>query len=172
MGLFHPAGIAIDRNSNLVVVERDNHRIQVFSLDGNPNHVYGGLGTGKDEFNSPTHIAIREEDNSYFVADSGNNRLINLASDGSFIQEIGEKGSDPGQFDRPSGIVVDKEGYVIVGDFQNHRIQVFNRDSKYFTSFGAEGESDIQFKHPSGLSLTNEGRVAVADRYNHRIQVF
>lgn len=170
--LFHPAGIAIDRNSNLAVVERDNHRIQVFSLDGNTNNMFGSLGSGKEEFNSPTHIAIREEDNSYFIADSGNNRLVCLASGGAFIQEMGEKGNDLGHFDRPSGIAIDKEGYVIVGDFQNHRIQVFTREGKYFTSFGKEGEEEIQFKHPSGLAMTNEGRVAVADRYNHRIQVF
>jgi DNA-binding beta-propeller fold protein YncE len=34
-------------------------------------------------------------------------------------------GPDNGQFNNPSGIAVDKEGYVYVSDTGNHRIQKF-----------------------------------------------
>ena len=42
-----------------------------------------------------------------------------------FISEFGSAGRGNGQFDRPYGIAIDKDGYVYVSDLGNKRIQKF-----------------------------------------------
>jgi len=59
------------------------------------------------------------------VADFYNNRIQVFTEDGFFLSEWGEKGEETGQFDGPTDIAVDEQGYVYVVDWGNHRIQAF-----------------------------------------------
>lgn len=45
-------------------------------------------------------------------------------SDGTLLKTIGSKGSEPGQFNEPEGIAIDKDGNIIVADAGNNRVQV------------------------------------------------
>jgi tripartite motif-containing protein 71 len=47
----------------------------------------------------------------------------------------GERGSGPGQFNRPGTVCLDAEGYVYVIDVGNYRIQKFDRDGKYIAEW-------------------------------------
>ena len=44
-----------------------------------------------------------------------------------FLRKWGTGGDGDGQFDRPIGLAIDREGNVYVADTENHRIQVFER---------------------------------------------
>ena len=55
-----------------------------------------------------------------YVSDSRNNRISLFAQEGDFLRSFGAPGSGPGQFERPSGIVV---SVIYIGD--NSRVQVF-----------------------------------------------
>ena len=48
-------------------------------------------------------------------------------SDGELITQWGYQGSDPGEFQLPSGIAVDDSGYVYVGDWILNRVQKFRK---------------------------------------------
>ena len=50
----------------------------------------------------------------------------NSNPDGSHVMTIGESGSDDGQFNRPTGVTVDRDGDIYVADWANHRVQMFN----------------------------------------------
>ena len=59
------------------------------------------------------------------MADFYNHRVQKFSPEGDFLVTIGEPGNGPGQFDRPTDAVVDREGNLYVVDFGNDRIQRF-----------------------------------------------
>ncbi len=59
------------------------------------------------------------------MADSRNDRIQIFSSSGVFLKKFGKKGTGKGELDRPSGICISPEGYLIVVDFGNDRVQVF-----------------------------------------------
>lgn len=69
-------------------------------------------------------IAVDRNDN-LFIADTGNNCILVVDSNGNFITEWGCKGYFNGQFIGPIDVVVDSEDNVYVLDSGNNRIQKF-----------------------------------------------
>lgn len=97
------------------------------------------------------------------------------------IFDGGAGGPNKGQFDKPRGIAIDKDGNYFVSDDQNLRIQKFDKTGKFVTAFGSKGDADGQFNPindegigtgPSGIATDKDGNVYVADTWNHRIQKF
>ena len=66
-----------------------NHRIQVFSSNGNFISKWGGYGSRNGFLRSPEGIAVDQEGNVY-VADTGNNRIQVFSSNGTFISKWGK----------------------------------------------------------------------------------
>ena len=52
-----------------------------------------------------------------------------------FIFEIGSSGCREGEFNRPTGVAVDKFGDIYVADTGNDRIQLFNEKGEYVQRF-------------------------------------
>jgi len=85
------------------------------------------MGTKTAMFREPDDVAI-DAQGRFFVTDTSNNRVQILDATGKFLAEWGERGSEPGQFITPTGIVLDDAGDVYVseaGDV-NERIQKFH----------------------------------------------
>jgi DNA-binding beta-propeller fold protein YncE len=89
-----------------------------------------------------------------------------------FITKWGSLGTEPGQFDGPSGLAVDNEDNIYVTENDNHRIQKFTSDGEFLASWGSEGIGDGQFNRPEGIDVDPLGRAIVADTGNNRIQIF
>jgi DNA-binding beta-propeller fold protein YncE len=77
-----------------------------------------------------------------------------------------------GQFNNPTGIVVDASGNVYVSDSSNNRIEKFNSSGGFITSWGTPGPGNGQFNIPGHLALDSTGNVYVADTFNNRVQEF
>jgi DNA-binding beta-propeller fold protein YncE len=107
-----------------------------------------------------------------FVTDELRHVIYVFDRDGKFIRNIGEPGDQPGQFDRPSGIVFADDGSMYVSDTKNHRIQRLDSSGEPIHSFGTQGSEEGELKSPWGISLDGSGNVFVADHGNHRIQKF
>jgi DNA-binding beta-propeller fold protein YncE len=70
--------------------------------------------------------------------------------------EWGKLGSEPGEFNFPIGIAVNRSDEVFVTDFYNARVQKFSAaDGKFFSSFAVAS-------FPGGIALDQEGNVYVA----------
>ncbi|MDR6549115.1 YIP1 family protein [Paenibacillus qinlingensis] len=84
------------------------------------------VGMGPTAFNSPSDLFITSSD-EVFVADTGNQRVVQLDAHGKYVREIGkEKG--PGQLRAPEGVFVTNNGTIYVADTGNQRVVVY--DSK------------------------------------------
>ena len=69
-----PEGIAMDDESNILVCDNHNHRVQVFNQQGEFVVQLGSYGDNVGYFKNPCGIAVSDA-GDIFVVDTGNNRL-------------------------------------------------------------------------------------------------
>ena len=112
-------------------------------------------GAGRDQFNKPTDIAFGPE-GIVFVSDGyENTRVVKFEADGRYITSWGTPGDQPGEFDLPHSIIVDKDHRVLVGDRENDRVQIFDLDGKRLGIWNGFA--------PYGMAIDAQHRVFVAD---------
>lgn len=118
-----PVGIAMDQTGNIWVADNDNARVQIFDKKGsflNELPVRGWTKTGCRE----PYIDVLP-DGTFVATVPSFNRVNRYSKVGQLLLSFGGKGGAPGQLSMPTGIAVDKQGYVYVSDTWNHRIQKF-----------------------------------------------
>jgi DNA-binding beta-propeller fold protein YncE len=106
----------------------------------------------------PRGVAADESGNT-FVADSGNQRVVKLSSEGETLLAWGSQGEGAGQFVEPFDVVVDAQGDVVVLDAVAHRLQRFSPDGDFVAAFGHE----MAFYRPRGVGIDMLGNLYVAD---------
>ena len=119
-----PEKLAIDGDGNVYVSDNNNHRIQVFDLQGRFLGKWGGRGEDDGQFIHPQGLAIDCEGNLY-VVDHNHSRIQVFDLQGRFLSKWGTEGEEDGQFNWPNGLAIDGYGNVYVVEWLNHRIQVF-----------------------------------------------
>jgi len=141
-GVFTNAhGLYIDRNDHLYCADNFDHTVRKFTADGkllmtlgdteHPSQTGFKLGhspvcCSAGPFNMVTNAAVGP-DGDLFVADGyGNARVHRFSADGKLKASWGEPGRQPGQFNLPHAIAVDRRGRVFVADRENSRIQIFS----------------------------------------------
>ncbi len=58
-----------------------------------------------------------DQDGLVLITDTGNNRIVVFTQDGEFVNEFGNIGINPGEFDEPVGIAVDEYWSIIRGGY-------------------------------------------------------
>lgn len=91
----------------------------------------GGTETGV--LKNPESLYIGEDDTLYIV-DTGNSRIIHMDQDGGLIKVIGDA-EGGGKLLEPKGVFVKTDGTVYVADTKNQRIAVFNSEGKFVKEF-------------------------------------
>jgi sugar lactone lactonase YvrE len=164
------AGVAVDRNDNVIVFNRSAHPVIVFDREGK---FLGSWGEG--QFKSAHGIALAA-DGSVWLADNGDHTVKHFTADGKHILTLGTQGveAEPGKpFRRPTDVAVAPSGDVYISDgYGNSRVHVYSQDGSYKKSWGQPGVGDGDFNLPHNIWVTRQGRVLVSDRENHRVQVF
>jgi len=192
----YPYRVAVDSSGNVFVADTANHRIQKFDSDGgfiacldssasgwNSSGCIATSGTDSGQFRRPYGVVVSS--GNIYVADSGNNRVQKLDSNGVFQGCLGSgisgwqnpctsfaPDTDDGSFQRPRDVAVDSSGNVYVADTSNHRIQKFDSNGTFITSWGGQGSVSGQFSRPYGFAVDSSGIVYVADSGNNRVQKF
>jgi len=174
-----PCGIALDPKGRVFVVDRLNHRVQVFSdTSGAFLFQFGGQGQDSGKFNSPTGIAITLKNtllgiaqDLIWVSDTKNNQIQVFDSLGNYLKTI--KQPDTLGFDTPTGICSDKWGDIYVADTKHNRIVELNPYGQRILDFGGLGDSLWQFRNPVGVATSPGAHyLYVADMGNRRVQRF
>jgi sugar lactone lactonase YvrE len=119
--------------------------------------IWGQAEAGK--FNRPSGVAVDGAGRVY-VTDVYNARVQVFTADGTFLQQWGTFGDQPGQLAAPRGIAVDQRGNVYVADSGNYRIQKFTSTGTWLKSWGDQA----QFSILSGIAVDRNGNVYVADQ--------
>ena len=158
-------------HDRLYLAEAANHRISVFSLDGEFLFTFGGEGTGPGQMIRPEASKVASDGN-IVVADYGNHRVQVFTKDGEFIRMFANEGTEPGQFRNITGIALDKYDNIYTCDLGNNRIQVFDYDGNFLYAFGEGGTGVGQFDNLHGLIVDEAGNIYIADTGNNRVQKF
>ncbi len=171
-----PNGVALDASGNVWVGDAGNNRVQEFTSEGVFVRKFGSSGTGEGQFATS---GIAPEDGMWlafdasghlWVTDSGNNRVQEFSSTGTFMTKFGTVGTSGGQFKYPQGIGIDPSGHIWVVDYGNRRVQEFSSSGTFMATFGSYGAGNGQYNRPQGLAVDASNHVWVADITNKRVQ--
>jgi sugar lactone lactonase YvrE len=172
-----PTGIAIDAEAGVAYVsdtsstEGSGHAVHVHALQSGEHRArFGQKGGGAGELFFPTFLSLAP--GGVYVADTMNARVVEFASDGQFVRQLGERGDRFGHFDKPKGIATDSFGNVYVVDSFFSAVQIFNRDGKLLLFFGGPGDSPGFLANPAGLAIDAQNRIYVANGLNFRVDVY
>jgi hypothetical protein len=173
-----PHGLHVDRDGNLWVTEAGGtdraagatdargrpigHQVFKFSPRGELLMTLGEAGvpgSGPRHFTAPSDV-VTAPNGDIFIADghnaTGNNRIVKLSRDGTFIREFGGTGYGPGQLRGPHAIAMDPAGRLFVADRANQRIVIFDQEGEYLGRW-------TQFGMPSDIWIDDAGTIYVAD---------
>lgn len=132
-------------NGEVYVSNILNHSVEVYSAEtfkqvrSIPDYEYEDPGY----LNQPTNIFIRND--KLYVSDFGAFKIKIYDLDGKFERSVGSYGRGLGQFVRPKGVAVDKEGNVFVVDAGFENTQIFDNEGNLLMFFGGtyEGPGDM-----------------------------
>lgn len=155
-GQFKPTDVAIVKN-RLYVTDLKNHLIQV--LDKRSGKLLFKMAKpdtkNKDaKIHFPTNLATYRD--KLYISDTGNFKIVKYTLDGKFIEKLGSVGSGFGQFARPKGIALDKQGRLYVVDAAFENIQIFNKEDKILLHFGAPGDKPDSINLPTDIIIDYE----------------
>ncbi len=171
--ILWPHGMFVDADNNVWVTDAvgisargaptdKGHTVLKFSPDGELLMTLGTpgvAGDGHDTFRQPSDVLVAPN-GDIFVVDGhgagGNNRVVKLSANGSFIKEWGQTGAEAGEFRDPHALALDSQGRLYVGDRSNSRTQVFDQEGEHIATW-------TQFGRPSGLFIDSGDILYSAD---------
>ncbi len=120
-----PSGVTVDGSGSIWVTDRNNNRIQKFSLSGQFQGAFNKPVSGV--LSDPTGIVYSAVLSEILVVDLGRQRVVRFGLDGRARSgDIGQgAGADSGQFNSPNAVATDADGNIYVADTGNDRIQIF-----------------------------------------------
>ncbi len=173
-----PCGLSISQDGLLMVCDTHYFRVLFYTLEGEliESRTIGGVnGRGPGEFGFVTDV-VQDSKGNYFISEYGDyDRIQKFTPGGQYVYQWGEHGEEPGQFQRPQGMVMDQNDHLWVADASNHRIQVFDVSGdkpKVIKVWGTPGSAIGELSYPYELILDGKGHIYVCEFGNHRIQKF
>lgn len=181
--LGEAAGVAVDAQGNVIVVNRSEVPVQVYAADGRFISAWA-----YNDF-SRVHGATIGPDGLIYIPDDRRHVVRVFSPSGELVRTLGTPGvaSDTGvgddlprvvahagpPFNLPTNVAVGPDNTLFVSDgYGNARVHQFTHDGELLKSWGEPGSGPGQFNLPHGIAVDAQGRVFVADRENNRIQVF
>ena len=164
--MVFPYGITTDGQGHIIVIDSRSRLIHVLDEQ---NKKYFSIRAPKGEvFVSPIGVAVDAADNIY-VSDSYTGKILVFNRSGKFVTRLGP---DEGQFDRPTGIAVDKQhGRLYVVETRKGEVEVLTLNGAELFKFGKRGAGQGEFNRPTQICIRDD-RVYVTDTLNARIQIF
>jgi 6-bladed beta-propeller len=157
-GLGYAHSVRFDKYDNLWAVDKGTNAVIRFNPAGYVTMNLGRRPEGPDDpaefyyrpqrptppvhvdgqFRQPTDVAWDSDENIYISDGYTNSRIAKFDKKGNWVRTWGSRGSggahaneNPGQFNTPHNIGIDRQNNVYVADRGNRRIQVFDTDGNF-----------------------------------------
>ena len=156
--LVKPVGLDIDAAGNLYVADIGAKAVMVYGPD---RRFLRRVGSDK-WFSRLSSVTVDPAGTRVYAVDLGGVtseqhqvRVFDAVS-GAHLQDIGKRGSGPGEFNLPRDLAIGKDGRLYVVDGGNFRVVVFDREGRYLHSFGSVGKQYGQFARPKEIAIDRE----------------
>lgn len=166
--LTKPVGVTSDARGNVYVSDTSDKRIVVFDTDGNYINAFGG----KEVLTNPAGLVFNDNTQQLYVVDAHRHQIIVFNLEGGIDFTIGERGSEPGNFNFPTNIAIDSNGRLYVSDTMNFRIQVLEADGTFVNTFGEIGDRVGNVNRLKGIGVDTEGHIYAVDASYNNFQIF
>ncbi|WP_237698783.1 fibronectin type III domain-containing protein [Nitrosarchaeum koreense] len=167
-----------------IAIQKSTKKIFVSSIETDSISVFDSSGTfvtnfktfnGTQTLTNPSHMIIDDSEETLYVSDTGNDRIIAFklvtgttcptgttkAVDGiCYIKKFGSAGTADGKFDSPSGLAIDSTNDLLyVADTDNNRIQIFKLTTDTTCASGTSKVVDgVCFVEKFGSAGTADGK--------------
>jgi DNA-binding beta-propeller fold protein YncE len=165
--LVSPVAVALAPGGQVFLA--DSALARVFRLDdaGRANTTVADPGLRR-----PAGLAYDAKQDRLYVADSAAHHVFVFTGNGQLITKIGQRGTEPGEFNFPTHLTVAPDGTLLVTDALGYRVQRFAPDGQPAGHFGRHGDTAGDFASPKGVALDSEGHIYVVEALFDAIQVF
>jgi DNA-binding beta-propeller fold protein YncE len=166
-----PTDVAFDADGYIYVGEYGgNDRISRWTPDFRFDTVIGDGPIDGKRLNRPSGIDFDDEQ-TLWIADSCNHRLVRLSRNGDILGVFGEFGEEPGRMRYPFDLCITPDQKVLVCEYQGNRLQWFDKEGRSLRVWGRSGRKPGELFAPWGATYGRNGRVYVVDSLNSRIQI-
>ncbi|XP_035705945.1 E3 ubiquitin-protein ligase TRIM71-like isoform X1 [Folsomia candida] len=172
--LSRPTGLVLDyANKRLIICDKDNHRVCIYSLEGQYISSFGRRGHGPGEFQYPWDVDVSPNGNLIAISDSRNHRVQVFDRFGNFLAKFSVFEQNPYQykqhFDYPRGVSFSKDGrHIYVTDFNTSKMIRIEVDSGSMKFIGPKA----QLSRLQGLTVDELGNMIVCDSRKNCVRIF
>ena len=161
-GFKNPVGLSIDDKEQIVVSDYGNNRIKVLAKDGENIFTFGDIGP--EQLFHP--LSCVNHKNRFFVSDSDHYCIKVFDQAGQFLYKFGSKGTENGQFVRPSGLHIDRHGCLLVCDQGSGRFQKFSLEARFIGKCTTPGLENL-----NGVVEMPDGRILVTSTNYKKVYI-
>lgn len=133
--------------------------------------IAGGKGNGRalNQLHYPYGLAVGDNDETIFIADSGNHRIVAWTQgdeEGRIVAGGNEVGKQLNQLNHPTDVLIDREtNALIICDWKNQRVMRWSRQIGT-----THGEILFENVYCFGLTMDVEGSLYVTDEENNEVR--
>jgi DNA-binding beta-propeller fold protein YncE len=150
---FKPTDVAVKQDT-IWVASVEDRAVHLYNARTDEYlGAYTGKATGESGLlRQPTNIA--HQGHELYVSDFGDFNVKKFSSAGQITGMVGGYGNGPGQFTRPKGVALDREGnlYVVDAAFQN--VQIFNDQGQMLMDFGGSYDGPGAMWLPAAVEIS------------------
>ena len=153
--------VGLDGDGNVWVANNGGNDVVKFSSDFATATAY----TGSGGINTPRALAVNA-DGDVYVADTLNERVQELAPDGTVLAVFGVNGRNFGNLTGPEGLALAPDGHLVIADTLEYAMQELDPNGVFLRRWGNHNEFQLE----SDAAVDPSGNIYVADTGHDEVQ--